>query len=60
MELACSARLRGIEVLTLTDAQADGDVLRTARRRDSRENLVRKGAETEQAIAILRARRAST
>ncbi|MNV10089.1 site-specific tyrosine recombinase XerD [compost metagenome] len=59
MELAYQARLRGIEVLTLTDAHVDGEVLRTNRRKGSRDNLVRKGAETEQAIAMLRARRAT-
>ncbi|WP_244900752.1 MULTISPECIES: hypothetical protein [Stenotrophomonas] len=52
MELAYQARLRGIEVLTLTDAHVDGEVLRTNRRKGSRDNLVRKGAETEEAIAI--------
>ena len=59
MELAHHARLRGIEVLTLTDAHVDGEVLRTNRRKGSRDNLVRKGAETEEAIAMLRARRAA-
>lgn len=59
MELAYQARLRGIEVLTLTDAHVDGEVLRTNRRKGSRDNLVRKGAETEAAIAMLRARRAA-
>ncbi|KRG77137.1 hypothetical protein ABB28_01885 [Stenotrophomonas chelatiphaga] len=59
MEQAYQARLRGIEVLTLTDAHTDGEVLRTNRRKGSRDNLVRKGAETEEAIAMLRARRAS-
>lgn len=59
MELAYQARLRGIEVLTLTDAHVDGEVLRTNRRKGSRDNLVRKGAETEEAIAMLRARRAA-
>ncbi len=59
MELAYQARLRGIEVLTLTDAHVDGDVLRTNRRKGSRDNMVRKGAETEEAIAMLRARRAA-
>lgn len=59
MELAYQARLRGIEVLTLADAHVDGDVLRTNRRKGSRDNLVRKGAETEEAIAMLRARRAA-
>jgi len=57
--LAYQARLRGIEVLTLTDAHVDGEVLRTNRRKGSRDNLVRKGAETEEAIAMLRARRAA-
>lgn len=59
MELAYQARLRGIEVLTLTDAHVDGEVLRTNRRKGSRDNLVRKGAETEEAITMLRARRAA-
>ncbi len=59
MELAYQARLRGIEVLTLTDAHVDGEVLRTNRRKGSRDNLVRKGTETEDAIAMLRARRAA-
>ena len=59
MELAYQARLRGIEVLTLTDAHVDGQVLRTNRRKGSRDNLVRTGAETEEAIAMLRARRAA-
>ncbi len=59
MELAYQARLRGIEVLTLTDAHVDGEVLRTNRRKGSRDNLVRKGPETEEAIAMLRARRAA-
>jgi len=59
MELAYQARLRGIEVLTLTDGHVDGEVLRTNRRKGSRDNLVRKGAETEEAIAMLRARRAA-
>lgn len=59
MELAYQARLRGIEVLTLTDAHVDGEVLRTNRRKGSRDNLVRKDAQTEEAIAMLRARRAA-
>ncbi|MBD8635643.1 integrase [Stenotrophomonas sp. CFBP 13725] len=59
MELAYQARLRGIEVLTLTDAHVDGEVLRTNRRKGSRDNLVRKGAETEDAIVMLRARRSA-
>ncbi|WP_240790713.1 integrase [Stenotrophomonas sp. TEPEL] len=59
MELAYQARLRGIEVLTLTDAHVDGEMLRTNRRKGSRDNLVRKGAQTEEAIAMLRARRAA-
>ncbi|QNR99190.1 integrase [Stenotrophomonas sp. 169] len=59
MELAYQARLRGIEVLTLTDAHVDGEVSRTNRRKGSRDNLVRKGVETEEAIDMLRARRAA-
>lgn len=59
MEVAYQARLRGIEVLTLTDAHVDGELLRTNRRKGSRDNLVRKGPETEEAIALLRARRAA-
>ena len=57
MELAYQARLRGIEVLTLTDAHVDGELLRTNRRKGSRDNLVRKGVQTEKAIAMLRSRR---
>lgn len=57
MKLAYQARLRGIEVLTLTDAHVDGEVLRTNRRKGIRDNLVRKGAETQEAIPMLRERR---
>lgn len=59
MELAYQARLRGIEVLTLTDAHVDGELLRTNRRKGSRDNLVQKGDGTKEAIAMLLARRAA-
>lgn len=57
MELAYQARLRGIEVLTLTDAHDLEEDLQTNRRKGSRDNLVRKGTATAQAIAELQAYR---
>ncbi|CAE6728727.1 Tyrosine recombinase XerC [Xanthomonas arboricola pv. corylina] len=53
MELAYQARLRGIEVLTLTDAHDIGEELMTNRRKGSRDNLVRKGAQLAEAIQVL-------
>ena len=55
MELAYQARLRGIEVLTLHDGlvDADGELLLTNRRKGSRDNQVRLGARTREAIAAL-------
>ncbi|WP_372165321.1 tyrosine recombinase XerC [Xanthomonas euvesicatoria] len=53
MELAYQARLRGIEVLTLTDAQDIGDELLTNRRKGSRDTLVRKGSQLSTAIQAL-------
>lgn len=58
MELGYQARLRGIEVLTLTDAHDLEDELQTNRRKGSRDNLVRKGTATGAAIAALREYRA--
>lgn len=58
MELGYQARLRGIEVLTLTDAHDLEDVLQTNRRKGSRDNLVRKGTQTGAAIAALQGYRA--
>jgi hypothetical protein len=57
MEIGYQARLRGIEVLTLTDAHVDGDRLQTNRRKGSRDNLVRKGSHIDEAIAALQAYR---
>ncbi|NLA67974.1 MAG: tyrosine-type recombinase/integrase [Gammaproteobacteria bacterium] len=59
MELAYQARLRGIEVLTLHDGlvDADGELLLTNRRKGSRDNQVRLGARTREAIAALQAYR---
>lgn len=59
MELAYQARLRGIEVRTLTDHHVEGEVLQTNRRKGSRDNLVRKGSQTELAIRVLQERRAA-
>ncbi|WP_065427655.1 site-specific integrase [Stenotrophomonas maltophilia] len=59
MELAYQARLRGIEVRTLTDHHVEGEVLQTNRRKGSRDNLVRKGEQTEIAIKVLQDRRAA-
>lgn len=59
MELAYQARLRGIEVRTLTDHHVEGEVLQTSRRKGSRDNLVRKGEQTEAAIKVLQDRRAA-
>jgi len=59
MELAYQARLRGIEVRTLTDHHVEGEVLQTNRRKGSRDNLVRKGEQTEAAIQVLQDRRAT-
>ncbi|MCC8560288.1 site-specific integrase [Xanthomonas vesicatoria] len=53
MELAYQARLRGIEVLTLTDAHDVGQELMTNRRKGSRDNLVRKGGPLTEAIQAL-------
>ncbi|WP_309546855.1 site-specific integrase, partial [Xanthomonas phaseoli] len=53
MELAYQVRLRGIEVLTLTDAHNIGDMLMTNRRKGSRDNLVRKGTQLAAAIEAL-------
>ncbi|KLI97422.1 integrase [Luteimonas sp. FCS-9] len=41
MELGYLCRLRGIETLTLTEAQADDVGIRTQRRKGSRDNVVR-------------------
>lgn len=57
MELAYQPRLRGIEVLTLSDAYDLGDKLQTNRRKGSRDNLVRKGVLMHEAIDALRAYR---
>lgn len=57
MELAYQARLRGIEVLTLTDAHDMGTELMTNRRKGSRDNLVRKGGQLARAVWALRERR---
>lgn len=57
MELAYQARLRGIEVLTLTDAHNVGVELMTNRRKGSRDNLVRKGKHLTAAIDALQAYR---
>lgn len=57
MELAYQARLRGIEVLTLTDAHDLDSGLNTNRRKGSRDNLVRKGEQLARAINSLRERR---
>ncbi|WP_426801004.1 site-specific integrase [Xanthomonas campestris] len=57
MELAYQARLRGIEVLTLTDAHDIGQQLMTNRRKGSRDNLVRKGDQLAAAIEALQAHR---
>lgn len=59
MELAYQARLRGIEVLTLHDGlvDADGELLLTNRRKGSRDNQVRLGARTREAIAALQSYR---
>ncbi|WP_414496985.1 site-specific integrase [Stenotrophomonas maltophilia] len=59
MELAYQARLRGIEVRTLSDHHVKGDFLKTNRRKGSRDNLVRKGRQTQMAIQLLEDRRAA-
>lgn len=59
MELAYQPRLRGIEVLTLTDAYDLGDKLQTNRRKGSRDNLVRKGVLLTEAIEALRTYRSA-
>lgn len=51
--------MRGIEVRTLTDHHVEGEVLQTNRRKGSRDNLVRKGEQTEVAIKVLQDRRAA-
>ncbi|MEB2187690.1 integrase [Xanthomonas campestris pv. campestris] len=53
MELAYQARLRGIEVLTLTDAHVLNTGLLTNRRKGSRDNLVRVGAQLATAVEAL-------
>lgn len=57
MELAYQARLRGIEVLTLTDAHDLDSGLKTNRRKGSRDNIVRKGEQLARAIRTLQERR---
>lgn len=57
MEVAYQARLRGIEVLTLTDAHDIGCQLMTNRRKGSRDNLVRKNSQLAAALEELRAHR---
>jgi len=54
MELAYQARLRGIEVLTLTDAHDFGAQLKTNRRKGSRDNLVHMGTQMSAAVDSLR------
>jgi site-specific recombinase XerD len=58
MEIAYTARLRGIEVLTLTDAHDWDDDLLTNRRKGSRDNLVRKNSGLAHALDALRVYRA--
>lgn len=59
MELAYQARLRGIEVLTLHDGLVDATdrLLLTNRRKGSRDNQVRIGDRTREAITALQAYR---
>lgn len=59
MEVAYQARLRGIEVLTLTDAHDLGSELRTNRRKGSRDNEVAKGVLLAEAIDAMRHYRAT-
>lgn len=58
MEIGYQARLRGIEVLTLTDAHNFDAELLTNRRKGSRDNLVRKSTNLARAIEALQAYRA--
>lgn len=54
MEIGYQARLRGIEVLTLTDAHNWADDLLTNRRKGSRDSLVRKNTNLARAIDAVR------
>lgn len=57
MEIAYQSRLRGIEVLTLTDAHDLGAGIMTNRRKGSRDNITRKGTGLTAAVDALRAYR---
>jgi site-specific recombinase XerD len=58
LELAYLCRLRGIEVITLTDAHALADGVATNRRKGSRDNVVRWTPRLRAAWDALKARRA--
>lgn len=58
MEIAYACRLRGIEVLDLTDADVTPDGLLAARRKGSRTTLVQWSPALREAVAALQARRA--
>ena len=58
MEIAYCARLRGIEVVTLTDAHLTEQGLRTNRRKGSRDNLVAWGPRLRGAVTAAQERRA--
>lgn len=57
MEIGYQARLRGIEVLTLTDAHNWDESLLTNRRKGSRDNLVRKSTTLSEALNAMLAHR---
>lgn len=57
MEIAYGCRLRGIEVITLTDAHALPDGIRATRRKGSLDNITRWNARLKDAWAHLDARR---
>lgn len=59
MVIAYQVRLRGIEVLTLTDAHVDDLQLQTNRRKGSRDNVTRIGPQLQAALADLREYRAA-
>lgn len=57
MEIAYQCRLRGIEVITLTDAQVTADALISNRRKGSRDNATLIGPALRAAITALQMRR---
>jgi integrase len=57
MEIAYQVRLRGIEVITLTEANVEADAIVTNRRKGSLDNRTRIGPRLREALDVLAERR---